>query len=337
MTNCWLRFSNMAALPKQFLFCLILAANGVAFSQEPVPAIQIPVPPPVPPLSQPRSPVSFFRELLAMSPEQRKAALSGKTAQQRDYVQARLAEYESLPVEELEIRLKLLELRWYLLPLLKLSPSDRTSQLAGIPESHRALIVERLNQWDSLGSDLKAEVLENEMTVHYFLRLESSSPAQRERIFDAMPRSQRRDLEGKLEKWRALPQTERQKMYARFQQFFDLPPEQKLRTLKVLPDEERAQLERTLKAWENLPAEQRRECIESFRKFANMSPESRMQFLRNAERWGRMSSREREVWRSLITVIPPSPPGFVTSSATQGQTAPPRGTTKPAPPIPGQK
>ena len=63
-------------------------------------------------------------------------------------------------------------------------------------------------------------------------------------------------------------------------------------------------------AFAKLPSVQRQVCIDSFRKFANMTPEQQLQFLKNAERWQAMTPSERETWRTLVTKLPPLPPGF---------------------------
>jgi len=99
-------------------------------------------------------------------------------------------------------------------------------------------------------------------------------------------------------------------MCERFEQFFELPSREKEKTLGALSDTERREMEVTLKAFEKLPPEQRHICVNSFRKFSNMTAEERAQFLKNAERWKEMPPEDRRAWRTLITKLPPLPPGF---------------------------
>ena len=259
------------------------------------------------------SPVDYFRQLLALTPMERDQALSLEAEPKRGVLQAKVQEYEKLPPTERELRLQLVELHFYLRPLMDLPSAKRSEKLAIIPEKDRGLIEERLRQWDSLPQNVQKDVLDNEMTLHYFVRLESSSPAQREQILKGFPQSYRRSLEEQMEKWRALPAGRRQKMYEQFNQFFDLPAKEKERTLDALPDDERQKMEQSLRTFEKLPPAQRQMCLESFRKFADLTKEERTQFLKNVERWQEMSPRERETWRNLVTLlptqrVPPMPP-----------------------------
>jgi len=109
--------------------------------------IVLPVPPP-PPL--PKSPVPYFRELLAMSPAQLDQALAAMAEPRRKILQAKLREYAALTAEEREDRLRATELRWYLRPLMEMAPANSTTQIASIPDEYRMLVAERLKQWDAL-------------------------------------------------------------------------------------------------------------------------------------------------------------------------------------------
>jgi hypothetical protein len=69
----------------------------------------------------------------------------------------------------------------------------------------------------------------------------------------------------------------------------------------------------TLRSFEQLPREKRIVCVRSFAKFASMGVAERQQFLKNAERWEKMSPAERQTWRNLVSRVPefpPLPPGF---------------------------
>src|SRR2546422_921168 len=73
-----------------------------------------PQPPPLPP-----PPIEFFRQLLGMKPEEREKALALREPKTRQLVEAKVKQFEALPADERENRLRTLELRWYLLPLMK--------------------------------------------------------------------------------------------------------------------------------------------------------------------------------------------------------------------------
>src|ERR1044072_315689 len=69
-----------------------------------------------PPL--PKPPVTYFRELLALSGGELDRELLSVAEPARDRLRAKLREYAALTPEEREIRLRATELRWYLAPLM---------------------------------------------------------------------------------------------------------------------------------------------------------------------------------------------------------------------------
>ena len=289
------------------------------------------------PSTRSSSGVEYFRELLAMAPLDRERALANQPPGVRQSIETKIKEFADLSSEEKEermARLRLAEIRLYLVPLMRLPSDQRPAKLAQIPAADRELIEERLKQWDSLPAPSQKEFLENEATVQYFVRLESSTPEQRGQILSQFPDEARKSLEAKLQQWLAQPDDDRQRMYRQFNQFFDLPAEDKQRTLKALSDPERQEMQEALRAFENLPTTQREALIQSFRKFAHMTKAERDQFLKNAERWKEMTPRERETWRNLVNLLPqptaPLPPGA-------GRT-PPGGTNIPTkqPRLPGK-
>lgn len=301
-------------------FLCWLAVTGFAFGQASDPGNatrtdaateQAPKPP-----TRSSSGVEYFRELLAMAPLDRERALANQPPGVRQSIEAKIKEFADLTSEQREARLarlRLAEMRLYLVPLMKLPSEQRLEKLALIPEADRELIEARLKQWDSLPAQAQKEFLENEVTVQYFVRLESSTPEQRDQILSEFPDEARKSLEEKLQQWLAQPDHDRQRMYRQFNQFFDLPATEKQNTLGALSDPERREMEKALRAFENLPAAQREALIESFRKFAQMTKTERDQFLKNAERWKEMTPRERETWRNLVNLLPqptaPLPPG----------------------------
>jgi len=111
-----------------------------------------------PPLPTVKSPVDAFRELLAMSAAERGHYLSNRPPEVRKRIEGKLSEYEAMPPGERELTLRTTELGWYLLPLMKMEPASRASQLARVPEAERPLIDERLRKWDLLSPAEQKEV-----------------------------------------------------------------------------------------------------------------------------------------------------------------------------------
>ncbi len=270
-----------------------------------------PAPPPAPPRLPPaRNPVATLRELLAQTPAQRQIALAGKTEAQRRYLNQRLREFDALDPAQRELRLRLLQLRYFLLPLMRSDASNRVEQLRAVPEEDRQLIADRLRQWDRLPPQQQQQLLQNEQTLRYFPNFETNTPAQQAALLGGFSAQWRRQLEGDLNRWRAYSPEERQRMSAHFQQFFSLSARQKARTLDTLSPAERRQMSDAMKGFENLPAERRAKCIEAFQRFSAMTEAERVTFLANAARWEAMSPEERQAWRQFTARLPPSPPGL---------------------------
>jgi hypothetical protein len=189
-------------------------------------------------------------------------------------------------------------------------PTNRVVQLTLVPDEYRTMVEERLKIWDLLTPEIQREVRESEWTIRWLEQLRSASASQKTSLTNDLPLPQREKLEQQLASWLALPPAQRQRMCDRFQQFFELSPREKEKILSALPDAERGEMDKTLQAFEKLPTEQRGLCVSSFTNFANMTPEDRARFLKNAERWREMPPDDRQTWRTLVTKLPPLPPGF---------------------------
>jgi hypothetical protein len=264
----------------------------------------LPMPPPMPVA---KSPVSFVRELLAMSPGERRLALSNRPPEIRNRILAKVREYQSLKPDERELRLRATELEWYLQPLMAVAPTNRTDRLQLIPEEMRKLVGERLTRWDLLPPRMQEDLLNNEMTARYFTQLESASEEQKQKLLGQMSPERRAKLETGLDHWRELSADQRDRTLEGFNAFFELTSTEKDKALRCLSDTEQRQMEKTLAAYENLPVAQRTQCIHSFEKFAGMKLEERQAFLKNAERWKLMSPAERQSWRELVNLAPLMP------------------------------
>ena len=99
-------------------------------------------------------------------------------------------------------------------------------------------------------------------------------------------------------------------MTRQFHQFFDMPVAEQERALRLLSPRERERLEASLEQFKAMSRSQRELVIQSFEKLSNMSQDERAGFFRNNERWNEMNEGERKKWRTLVTQMPPLPPGF---------------------------
>jgi hypothetical protein len=250
-----------------------------------------------------KSPVELFRELLAMDSEERHKALAQRTPEGRKRIMAKLREYQSLPPEQRELRLRATELSWYLQPLMHVPPTNRVGLIEQIPPGElRSLVQLRLMEWDLLPPPFQTEILTNEVAIRYFAGSEASVSN-----LTNMTAARRAKLEEGIVQWQALPEQQRQEILDRFNRFFELRPGDKKKALNTLSEAERKQMEKTLRNYDDLTPEQREQCLRSFEKFAEMSLPERQQFLKNADRWKVMSPSERQAWRDLVHQMPYMP------------------------------
>jgi len=264
--------------------------------------------PPALPLPILVSPVDMFRKLLAMNATERREFLADRPPETRKAIMAKLREYASMKPDDRELRLKITELRWYLLPLLRMPATNRAEQLSVVPAEFQELLNSRLKEWDNLPTNAQAEFLTNQLALQVVTEpkdwksnTNSISPALRDRY------------QRGSERWQSMTEDERTRAKAMFTQFFELRPTEKEKVLHTLSDAERDQIERTLSTYEKLKPGQRARCVNGFEKFASLTPEEQQQFLKNAARWKVMSPNERQAWRELVErlpAMPPLPPNF---------------------------
>jgi hypothetical protein len=255
-----------------------------------------------------KSPIAFFRELLAMDGDEQNEALRKYTPERQAQIVAKLEEYQSLDPDARELRLRVTELCWYLRPLMATPATERAAQLARVPEPNRSLLEKRLAEWDKVPADIQKELLGLEPTLRYFTEIGRFTPLQRQQMLNNMSPGERKRLEKGLQRWYAMSEPQHQLTLRRFNQFFELNGTEKEKALKTLSEPERRQMEKTLRTFGNLPEDQRAQCLQSFEKFASLSLAERQEFLKNAERWKQMSPSEREAWRQLVNYVPPPLP-----------------------------
>jgi hypothetical protein len=260
-----------------------------------------------PPALRRKSPVDLFRQLLAMTPGEREDYLTNRPPEIRERILAKVGEYEALDSHERELRLRATEFSWYLMLLLRESPTNRAALLAQTPDDIRLLVQDRLQEWKILPPQLQQEFLDNERILRYFAHVDMN-------IVPPEDVLHREPSDAERAHWDALSEAERRQVAAGFNQFFGLTPDEKMETLNTLSDAERGQMEKTLQVFDKMPPGQRVECINAFAKFASMDASERAEFLKNAARWSQMSPAERQAWRDLVAHVPewpPLPAGFV--------------------------
>jgi hypothetical protein len=260
----------------------------------------------VPPAVYRKSPVDFFRQLLAMTPEERNDFLANRPPEIRARILAKVVEYEAMNPNDRALRLRATELRWYLMPLLRIDPTNRAPQLARIPPDMRQLVEDRLSLWGILPPTLQQEFLQNQHILEYFAHVDTGS--------NPSPNSGQEPSVAERAHWNALSEPERRQVAAGFNHFFELTEDEKQAALNTLSEAERRQMEKSLQAYEKMPASQREECVNAFAKFVSLSAAEKAEFLKNADRWSAMSPAERQAWRDLVVNVPQWPPlpiGFV--------------------------
>ncbi|MBL9174098.1 MAG: DUF3106 domain-containing protein [Verrucomicrobiales bacterium] len=280
----------------------VLLSGAEVSGQEPVrPAggVRVPIPPPpVPPAR--KAPTDLFRELLAASPAGREAMLTNRTTAARRLIESKLQEFEVLPPDQRELRLRVAELQFYLSPLLRSAPEGRARLLGAAPVEVRPLLEERLRAWEALPADRRKDLLDSESMLSRFVRLQVADPAALTQALQAVPDERRAEVEAQFLRWRELTPGERSRRTAEFQRFFELRPGEQQKVLKMISAVERGQMEQTLQQFHQLPADQRDRAVRGFRQFMEMSASQREEFLQNAAKWQAMTPAERDAWRRVV-------------------------------------
>lgn len=287
------------------IFLLIGLLCGTARAAE---SVQAPMPVLMPPI--PPSPIDQFRQWLRMPAPDREKTLREYPEAKQVVLRRKLLAYEAMPAEQRERRLRMLELRWYLRPLMSAPPQQRGDYLKMIPVRLHDLVTSRIEHWDALAANTRADILASdqarEMVTRYFVHLRRPPiTAQELHPLDARQRAQ---LQQNLKVWKETSPSHRERMGRQLSAFFELPKADQNKALGQLSEGDRREMQKTLDAFERLSPEQRRACVESFQKFASMTPRERGAFMRNAARWQEMTLQERETWKRLVQELPPMPP-----------------------------
>ena len=280
---------------------LALTFGGAVRTAEPPSrtAIRLPVPPPpVPPAR--KAPSDLFRELLAATPEERDAFLAARSPAARDLIRTKLEEFEALPREQRERRLRVAEIEFHFAALLRAPAEGRARLLAGVPIEWRALVEDRLRTWDALPEARRQELLPGgRPTLELLTRLRSADAATRTRAATAAmpPPLRTRGIA-------AAPATGPDDL----QRFLTLNRSERTKILKRMTPRDRLRAEQTLVQLQQLPEPQREQVVRGLRRYLEMAPAQREAFLVSAERWQQLSPSERDAWRRTVGRVAGSMP-----------------------------
>jgi hypothetical protein len=244
-----------------------------------------------------------------MTQAERRDFIAKRPPAAQKVILAKVLEYEGLQPDQRELRLRVTELRWYLLPLMSTPATNRTARLSAIPDDElRELVEARLRQWDELEPPVQRALLDNESTLRFYFELAARTAGQRAVTITNMPLPVNDEIESGIRRWQALTNEQRQEIARHFREFFDFTSGEKTKILNTLSKSERLQIEKTYQTFESLSPTLRNQCLRSFQKFISLSPDERRQFLQNAERWERMTPAERQTWRNLVSTFANLPP-----------------------------
>ena len=261
------------------------------------------------------SPFAKFKQILDLPKAKREVAIESlnvSSDKSRAIISAKIKEYEAMPLKQRNHKLDALDFRWHLLPLLKMETAMRKDKLTAIPERFREDILNRLNGWDKLDVQIRESLIKNESFFRYmssFGRGPESRAAMTNHLVK-MPSKLRENVEERIVEWRGKQKSDRRKMKRHFHRFFELQPIDQQKALSHLSIRERTKMEASLIRFKSMTVEQREIILKSFDRLADMSQVERTAFFRNSQRWNEMSNVERKQWRTLVTKMPPLPPGF---------------------------
>lgn len=247
-----------------------------------------------------KSRIAFFRDLLEMSPAERKQALAAYSPAKRQGLEAKIKEYEALSPEQRELRLMVTELQDYLLPLMAFPATNQAAQIALLPTNIAPMVLVRLQKWDELPTEQQKEVLENKRLFEQLTKFASISPIQQNQVLTNMPPPQREALQQSLVKWQSLSRERRQEISQHVLEIFELTPAEKQKIFRTVSEAERIQIEKTVRLYYDLNPKSKVRVRAGLEKFCQLSPSEFQGFLRNAERWQALSPSERKAWRDLV-------------------------------------
>ncbi len=261
--------------------------------------------PPIPTIAD--SPVKFLSTLIEADATQRETLLGARSAERQSFWKRKIAEYEQLPAPIRKERLRTAQLHWYLALLIRLPDDVRANKLLQIPTRDRPLVKRRLDQWNGLSSDLRADILANIKVMQYFARLVTSTAEQRAALLQTSKDPSNPINDTDLS-WQSLPSKRRQQMFDAYAKFYQLPVHQQAAAIEKIPVPVRLNFKERLEELSRMPEAERQKCIVALQAYSQMTESERKIFRENADRWRAMSRQERLFWSTYVRQLPPLPP-----------------------------
>lgn len=196
--------------------------------------------------------------------------------------------------------------------LLDLPESQRMTVLATRSPQSRQTIEAKIKEYRALPAQERDRRL-NVMDIHWHLKpLMAMAKANRTTALARVPAKIKPVVEDRLERWDKLAAKVKQDVLTNetAMSFLIAPPQPPITPPMPRVKFDREEVARALQGFANLSPEQRQQCVDSFAALAGMAAEERNHFLKNAERWQEMTEKERDAWREIVNVRPPSPPGM---------------------------
>jgi hypothetical protein len=197
--------------------------------------------PPQPPDTTPPAlppevtPIDRFRALLRLPGAEREVELARRNPAQREYLRARLQEFDQLAPRERELRLEALTLRHYLLPLLRADATNRITGLQAVPLAYRDLVRARLAVWDGLEPGQQEAMLQSEsMFAGLAFVATPDGLSAGERALEQLSAAKLQRLDADFARWRSLDPGQRQQITAQFKSFLTLTDREQQRALSGL-------------------------------------------------------------------------------------------------------
>ncbi len=161
--------------------------------------------------------------------------------------------------------------------LLAMSPAERDRELASRPPKISKRILAKLQEYAAMKPDERELRLRMTELRWYFLALLEMTPAEREARLAAVPETERQPLTERLQQWDRLPAAEQKeilKYEATMEQFVDQGLNGRAVATNILasvPSPVRAESLQNLDNFLNIPLEKRRQMFDSFQRFFELS------------------------------------------------------------------
>ncbi|HTI71205.1 MAG TPA: DUF3106 domain-containing protein [Candidatus Limnocylindria bacterium] len=298
-----MKWSTFSALSLTLAVLATESAQSTPPPAPPVPSSQL-----TPPLPKLSSPIERFRRLLAASPEERAKMLAKSNPTARSLILAKISEFEKLPANDRELRLRVAQLQDALVPLFEAKPEERAQLLDQAADEDRPLLEERLVAWNKLTAIDQGEILDTNHRFAWFVRLPANDTSQWSKVVAQASPSTRLTVQKQLDNWTALTLEDRLRRTTNYQRFFDLSRDESVTVLHSLSPTEKRQMQKALADYATLSPADRARCLRGYRKFVGLSATEQDQFLKNATAWQAMTPAERLVWRRMVEVAREKPP-----------------------------